>query len=68
MLTGERPFKGEDVSDTLGVRADATTGLDGVAGGHAVRRFGACSAGASRKIAHDGSPIWPMPDWTSMTR
>ena len=31
-----------------------------------LRRFGACFAAASRKIAHEGSPIWPMPDWTSM--
>ena len=60
MLTGERAFKGEDVSDTLAAILRGEPDWTRAAGGHAPPHSAACSAAASRRIASNDS-IRPRP-------
>ena len=51
MLTGRRPFDGEDVTDTLAAIVRARPGLVGAAAGHAAGR-----AHAAATVPREGSP------------
>ena len=64
MLTGRAPFAGDTISDTLAAILEREPDLRCCRGPH-FGRFGACFVAASRKIAHEGSPISLTSDWTS---